>query len=351
MSSKRSDLSSVAPVYDATTTRSAHQSKRPKRAFPEAAIHRRDPRLDISYCLENNTPAIEHNNHNTLNTAPIIRGSDYGTLPRLGSQYICNGYSNLEGELPQNGPQHIQDSHLAMPQQWTWREQSLIGDVASNGLPNYLPYPEIPVIPSSGDRLLTSNTRMSNIEHGSIECPAPVDAPQLRTKEFPISISQPQSPEHELADAAKADGTLDAFRSSTPRMNRAPSSKRGLVDPEVNSQGFTYIPLDEPNPLAGYAPDDVFEVVPSLFHEAFIHELIQPTLHNIDDVGLHHPPTHIGESNHDASDLLPWHDGSPEELNPFVLAPEDTASTGVHFSDSTAATFPPLDWNDFVLDF
>ncbi|KAL8720704.1 MAG: hypothetical protein Q9225_002470 [Loekoesia sp. 1 TL-2023] len=351
VNTKRSDRSGIPQIYDATPTPSAHRSKRPKGASSEAVIHRRDPRLDISYCLENSTPTNQHGNYNASHTASMMRGSDYKSSPRLGSHYTFNGYSSFQDKLPQNEVKHIQELYPAMPQQRTWREQSLTGDVLSTGLQDSRPYPEQTVIPSKEDRLWTTHLRMSNLEHGPIKSPAPVDAPQLRMKEVSIPTGQAQSPAYGPADTAKAYGNLDACRSFTPHVDQVPSSKGGLVDRNMYSQEFTYIPLDELNQLAGYTPDNSFALEPSLFHEAFIHELIQPTLHNTDDVELHHPPTHIGESNHDASDLLPWHDGSPGELNPFVLAPEDTAPTGVHFSDSTATTFPPLDWNDFVLDF
>ncbi|KAL8939900.1 MAG: hypothetical protein Q9211_002528 [Gyalolechia sp. 1 TL-2023] len=111
----------------------------------------------------------------------------------------------------------------------------------------------------------------------------------------------------------------------------------------MNIEGSTYDRSDQANGFAGYAPDDVFSEQPSCFTQNFTgSSSYRPEIYN--------PPIH-DEEDHDSSDLLPWHDGSSENVHPLILTPENVARTGVDSSDCTVHSFPTLEWNEFDLDF
>lgn len=323
MSRSRSDS------FDITSPRLMNGSMTSEIASSENTFHRCNPRLEDNI-------SIDHPVH----YGAYMQGSDYGVLPSLGSRYSPQGYSSFQG----------------------WHENVPPYDAASNSLPGNLPYsspctnpytnpyanPDMDssTFPGNSNDLLPIDPVIPNLKHEPVESVPIINAHHALTEAASIAITERQSIDQEQFGTAEPASILKTHNSSTPRVIEVSSSGENQYTPNLKFEESAYDHFELSSKFAGYTPDEYFGEKFSSIHEAFTRNFRGSSPYTTVYIGLYHD-----EEDHDSSDLLPWHEESSENVHPPILAPENTAPTGVDFSDRTNSSLPTLEWDQFDLNF
>ncbi|KAI4123856.1 MAG: hypothetical protein LQ338_005078 [Usnochroma carphineum] len=326
-------------IDDATPSPSIRRSMRLRATSSNTVSHKRDPRLDISYCMTNISPN-QHNVFGSFSTKSVIRASDQKQISTHESRRRCSGSSAFQWGLAQSEVHLPPDLYLALSQQGDLPAQLPTGDIGSHDSSDHHLFLEHMIASGAGrsSRITTPETLDSVREPKE---PSTSDT----TQSYKQQVTTTTRPGHPRVDGAESGRTMHHYEPS-------------LSDQELNFEAY----LNEPETDSGESTDSgsnqpglTINDSSILFPTPLIPENLasRPAESNIDETN------HIGRHGHsqnkepgfDPFNPLPCNNGSTENIDPSVLDQEEMSFLGLNTSDPLTSTATFIEWDNFDLEF